>query len=58
MDHAIWADPGLMPGLRGDEMGIQDQDHSTGNELVEILDRDLDRFSLVQFEGDRIAIHL
>ncbi len=58
MDHAIGAALGILPGFRGDEMSIPDQSHSTGNELVEILDRDLGCFSLVQFDGDCIAVHL
>jgi hypothetical protein len=58
VDHPVGADPSLLPGFRGDEMRIQDQRHRSGNELVEVLDSDLDPFSLVQLDGNRIAVYL
>ena len=38
MQHAIWADQGLFPGVLAGEARLADQAHGLGDELVEALD--------------------
>ena len=38
MQHAIWADQGLLPGVLAGEARLADQAHGLGDELVEALD--------------------
>jgi hypothetical protein len=55
-EHAIRTDLRLVPGLRTEQTGFADEAHSTGEELVEVLDGHFDRLLSVSFDEKGVAV--
>jgi hypothetical protein len=56
VNHPVGADEGLLPGFRGDEIGVEEEGDRLRDEMVEVLNGNLHEPFFIHLDGDRVSI--